>query len=140
MKPAWKFGIAICGLVSLLALGYVLRPVEPVPTMQYVCNDLTKPCAIQINGQPFVLHAERTPSALKPFRLVLRGPGNPDVNVRFGMRGMEMGPIAFPLHKLADNSMSADIVLPYCVQRRHDWWLQLEAGDEHVEIAFSAAT
>ncbi|PHV12307.1 hypothetical protein [Chitinimonas sp. BJB300] len=136
MKPAWKAGLTVAGLAGLLALSYTLRPTETSPTTRYQCTDLTKPCAIQIGGQPFLLRAQSAPSMLKPFHLVLRGPTRPAARVRFGMQGMEMGAIAFPLSAQADGSLATNIVLPYCVQGRRDWWLRLELPEESIEVAF----
>ena len=140
MKPAWQAGLAVAGLAALLSAGYLLQPRAAAPVQRYQCTDLTQPCLVELAGQRYQLQAASAPSALRPFRLSLRGTTPPDtLRVHFGMQGMEMGPIAFPLPKQADGSAAASIVLPYCVQGRRDWWLRLESADAAIEVAFQAA-
>lgn len=139
MKPSHRALLAVLVLAALLAAGWYLRQQQALPASQarIACSDLRQPCAITVAGQRYWLQASPAPVALQPFELSLTGSQlAAGWRVRFGMQGMEMGPIAFPLQARADGSLAARVVLPYCVQGRHDWWLRLEHGPAQVDVAF----
>jgi hypothetical protein len=127
--------LGLIGLLALLGAGAWLRPVQPKATVRFQCGDLTQACAVTLDGKPVSLASRPAPAVLHPFRLVLRG-SQGEVKVRFGMQGMDMGPIAYPFKPQTDGSLAADVMLPYCVQGRHDWWLQLESGSAISEVSF----
>lgn len=120
------------------------RPPAPDGTVHQApvqsCDDLQAGCTLAAQGQPMYLSANAQPSPLKPFEVRVRGLSGV-WKVRFGMVGMEMGPLAFPLAEQPDGTLSARVILPYCVQGRRDWMLWLEpASGEVVPVRFHAAS
>ncbi|QDQ26102.1 hypothetical protein FNU76_06900 [Chitinimonas arctica] len=136
MKSWWRPGLAVLVLAALLALGWALRPASPASRLKLYCDDLGRGCPL---GPGASLRTSAEPSALKPFRLQVSGIADQTLTARFGMSGMDMGPIAFPLARQADGTLAAQVILPFCVQGRRDWrlWLDGEAG--RVEVLFTTS-
>jgi hypothetical protein len=137
MKPWQGALLAVFLLAAMLGLGYWLKPKSQPVGQAATCPDLSLACRLVLDGQPVLLRAEPKPAPLHPFRLLLRGYGKP-LTVRFGMRGMDMGPIAYPFKTQTDGTQMAEVMLPFCVQGRSDWWLRLEADGATAVVAFSA--
>ncbi|WP_374353300.1 hypothetical protein [Chitinimonas sp.] len=132
----WRSLLVILALLGLAFYGYhAAGPAKPSATVQ--CADLTAPCQVHLAGQALQLQADQSPRALKGFKLTLRGASAP-FKVRFGMVGMEMGPVAFRFVPAADGAQHASVMLPFCVQGRRDWWLLLESDTGSAMVAFTA--
>lgn len=135
-KAHWQLIAALLGLAVLLAAGWLLRPARLTSHLKVGCPQLESACVLPAGLG--TVQTNRAPSALKPFRLIVKQSAATPLTARFGMVGMEMGPIAFPLQPQADGSLAADVMLPFCVQGRRDWLMWLEGGAATVEVAFSA--
>ncbi|MFC4159684.1 hypothetical protein [Chitinimonas lacunae] len=130
--------LAFAVLSTLVLLGVWLdrQRSAPAPAIRANCAELQRGCRIVLPDATVTLRTDRAPSALHPFRLEVTGLSSP-ATVRFGMAGMEMGPIAFPLS--AENGRAAlTATLPLCVQGRRDWLLWLDRPEGRIEVAFVA--
>ncbi|GAB3267326.1 hypothetical protein [Chitinimonas naiadis] len=139
MKPAWGLLLAVLGLAALLGLANWLRKPAQQTMVQVSCSDLTVACTIPLAGQALTVRADRPPSGLKPFRLEIAGGAVP-MTARFGMVGMDMGPIAIPLQPAGEGQLAALVVLPLCVQGRRDWRLWLESPKGTIAVNFTASS
>ncbi len=137
MKHAGWLLMTVASLTALLLLANRLRPVAPPSVLTASCADLTQPCRIPYGAQVVEVRALQLPSALKPFQLEVRGLAGP-ITARFGMVGMDMGPIALPLKDEPGGVAAAQVVLPLCVQGRRDWLLWLDSQAGRIEVRFVA--
>lgn len=137
MAHRGKIALVFIVLAGLLAAAWWFKPRERAADVLVGCGDLAQACTINLNGKALVIQADHTPVALKPFRLKLLGAGD-GASVRFGMVGMDMGPIAYPLKPQPDGSLGAGMMLPYCVQGRHDWWMRLTVAQGVAEVGFTS--
>lgn len=138
MKRAAGLGLAVAALLALLAAGWWLRPAEPASATVVECADLARACRFQHAGRAWTVQADRPPSALRPFRLGVTGTDAP-LTARFGMAGMDMGPIALALKPAGPGRQAAEALLPLCVQGRRDWRLWLDGDGGRIEVRFAAA-
>lgn len=77
----------------------------------------------------------KTPSVMQKFDLEVNAPEDAAPHASFQMRGMNMGMNRYRL--IWDGkSWHAEVMLPACIQGRHDWILRLEAVDKVYEIPF----
>ena len=138
MKPVWGLLLAVLGLAALLWLASWLRKPAPQVAVQVSCSDLTVACPVILAGQALIVRADQAPSGLKPFRLEVAG-GTAPMTARFGMVGMDMGPIAVPLQPAGAGRLAAQVVLQLCVQGRRDWHLWLESPQGTIAVSFTAS-
>lgn len=133
-----SLAIAAIGTLTLVGAWFNQKrhAEQSAAAIKVQCVDLTQLCRIRVGGETLTLRADQPPSALKPFKLEVTGLNQP-IEVRFGMAGMEMGPIAFPLRP-EQGRATLTATLPLCVQGRRDWLLWLDRPEGRIEVTFVA--
>lgn len=104
------------------------------PPLPVTCADPLAGCRI---GDGLELRFSHTPSAMQAFDLEIVAPQETPVHASFQMRGMEMGMNRYRL-LWEQGKWRAKVMLPACVQGRHDWLLRLEVDGRAYEIPFKA--
>lgn len=116
--------------LTLLLLAGCAKTPETIPVS---CNNPIGGCRLTENLE---LRFLQPPSVMQPFDLEVISTGA-DIHASFQMRGMEMGLNRYRLLREA-NKWRARVMLPACVQGRHDWLLRLEVDGTTYEIPFTA--
>ena len=77
----------------------------------------------------------QSPSVMQAFDLEVMSAGT-NLHASFQMQGMEMGLNHYRLLR-EGNKWRAKVMLPACIQGRHDWLLRLEVDGTTYEVPFT---
>ncbi len=131
---SWQL-LVVLGFVLLgtwLARDYqqkqLLPSAQAIPVdVPEVCEFNESPCEVSLpGGQPVVIAVKGKPSPLTPFSIELAGEGLRTAEVRFEMKGMDMGVNRARFTPVAPSSdtsarLQAKVILPLCTTQRTDW-------------------
>lgn len=115
--------VLLCGW--FVGLYWYTRP-APQVVKETSCHIVQQQCQLVWGGQRNVtLKLLGTPSPLNPFVVEVEGLDVPALSISFAMADMEMGSNTFVLKSIGVGRWRGRVVLPVCIQRRHDWRITL---------------
>lgn len=120
-----RYLIAVLLCIWFLGLYWYTRPV-PKMQAETSCHFVQQQCQFAWGDQRNItLKLHGNPSPLNPFEVEVSGLDAPALSISFAMADMEMGSNTFVLKPIGAGRWSGRVVLPVCIQRRHDWRITL---------------
>lgn len=126
----WWSALALALLVGLL----FSRTAGQRPPVIVPCADIVNGCALP--HARLHVRFDRQPHPMQAFKIEVELPGAREIHALFSMRGMEMGLNRYRLLPDGPGRWQAEVMLPACIQGRHDWSLLLEANGISYEVPF----
>jgi hypothetical protein len=133
----WGFGAGLLLLVlfKFAAIDwYLAQEPRTLPAEPVSCADGASFCMLP-NGAR--LRFLSPPVQGQAFALALEGVASGEPSAEFAMRSMDMGFNRYRFVR-AHGRWEARVILPACVNGRHDWLLTLNLGDRRYLLPFSA--
>lgn len=130
--------LAVALLLAVAAGGWLALDRLRSPDGQVIelaCDDPVAGC--HIPEYDLTVRFDRPASAMQPFGLQVTLAGADQLHARFSMRDMEMGLNRYRLLPDGRGGWHANVILPVCVQGRHDWILELDTGNIRYRLPFS---
>ncbi|KAF0100516.1 MAG: hypothetical protein FD187_1033 [bacterium] len=133
----WMGVLAPLLLAALVGAVLWFNPVrqEP-PATRADCAELTRGCALSVEGRAIRLGVDREIRVLQPFGLWLEAPGVARAEVRFTMPDMDMGFNLYVLRPGPDGVLRATVTLPVCVSGSREWLMTLDLDGTRLSVPF----
>jgi hypothetical protein len=118
------------------------KPASPIVTLP--CPDLTLGCG----NASIQVKSDHVPQVMRPFHIrVVSATATStltnSIYVDFAMEGMSMGFNRYRLIQQADGGWHGEMILPFCVQGRSDWLMEVtvnsDMDEKRYHLAFQAA-
>ena len=117
-----KYLGAVLVLLFIGVAGYFVAQKKPdLPIIS--CPDLSKGCSLDVG---LSISTDHPPQIMLPFKLLINASEMTPAAASFSMQGMDMGLNRYRLIKQENDSWTADVTLPVCIQGRSFWLLELE--------------
>ena len=136
----WPLGLMLLiALVLWAEIGGYWRGANEVKVVTVRCSDLSKGCAVDVDGRRILFGTKGEPKPLAPFQVWLTSKDSAPMQkaeARFTMEGMDMGFNLYTLRPDGKGAYQARVTLPICVTGRHDWLLHLDLDEQRLTVPF----
>lgn len=136
----WPLGLMLfIALVLWAEIGGYWRGANEVKVVTVRCSDLSKGCAVDVDGRRILFGTSGEPKPLAPFQVWLTSKDSAPMQkaeARFTMEGMDMGFNLYTLRADAQGVLRANVTLPICVTGRRDWNMILDVENLRLSVPF----